>query len=367
MNISSRQLFWLIWTFDVGMSLLLTTAPTIQIAKQDAWISVSIAAMGGLAITWVALSINLSLPNKTLVEIAESLLGKWLGKLLILLYLVMWISVTGIILREFADFVHVALFDKTPLWVILVTFLGLMVYVVIHSGLEGIARISEMLGPIVVITIIVAILMSLGQLKFRLMLPIYEDTGWQKILQGSVPSLSFFCESIVVMMLVPFVRERERVKSRTLKAVFLASFFVAISALLNVFMWGPNLPGSMVYPSYEFTRFISMLEFIQNIDVIFVIVWMFSFFIKLTIYMFVSSYGVSQWIGIKQWKSVVWSISVVVFAIALFPSFIWIKTIYLKNFWIPYVLPINMVGIPILLWVINLVKQKASKMNSTGR
>lgn len=359
MKVSSRQLFWLMWMFDVGMALLLTIGPTIEAAKQDAWISVCIATLGGIAIAWVSVKIGLVHPDKSFVEIIEFLLGKWTGKLVMFLYLIVWVSVTGIILREFGDFVHVALFDRTPLWVILLTFECLMVYAVLHSGLEGIARMAELLGPIAVLALVVAILMSLGNVKYQFVLPVYVDSGLQNIIKGTLPTLSFVGESIVIMMLVVFVRDKENITSNTLKAVSLAGACILVAVVFNVFMFGPNLPSRMVYPSFEFTRFISMMEFIQNIDSIFVVIWLMSFFVKLSLYLFISSYGMSQWLGFTKYTHVVWFLSVVIFAIALFPSFTWVKTVYLNSIWIPYVLPINMVGIPILLWVIHFIKQRA--------
>lgn len=38
MTLSGRQVFWLMFTFELGDMYILTISPTIQDAKQDAWI-----------------------------------------------------------------------------------------------------------------------------------------------------------------------------------------------------------------------------------------------------------------------------------------------------------------------------------------
>ena len=61
MKISGRQIFWMMFTFEVGQSLLLVIPATIRTVKQDAWISILIAGVIGVALTfgnytWFALS-----------------------------------------------------------------------------------------------------------------------------------------------------------------------------------------------------------------------------------------------------------------------------------------------------------------------
>lgn len=52
MKISGRQIFWMMFTFEVGQSLLLVIPATIRTAKQDAWISLFIAGCVGIALTF---------------------------------------------------------------------------------------------------------------------------------------------------------------------------------------------------------------------------------------------------------------------------------------------------------------------------
>ena len=106
-------------------------------------------------------------------------------------------------------------------------------------------------------------------------------------------------------------------------------------------------------------RFVSVMEFIQNIDAVIVILWILSVFIKLSLYLFITSYGTAQWLGVKDWRKLIWFVSPIVFVLSLLPANIDVASVeYPAKFWRPYILPINMVGIPILLWIVAAIRQK---------
>ena len=86
MKISGRQIFWMMFTFEVGQSLLLVILATIRTAKQDAWISILIAGGIGVALTFLATTLGSLYPKQTLIEFSQTILGKWLGKLLLIPY-----------------------------------------------------------------------------------------------------------------------------------------------------------------------------------------------------------------------------------------------------------------------------------------
>lgn len=102
------------------------------------------------------------------------------------------------------------------------------------------------------------------------------------------------------------------------------------------------------------------MEFIQNMDIFVMAVWLVCIFVKLSIYMFITCYGVAQWIGkTRSWKKLTWAVAPVTFILTMLviklnpPS-----GLLLKAVWVRYVLPVNMIGIPLLLLVVSSVRRK---------
>lgn len=357
MKISGYQLFWLIFTMEFGMTAIFTVSQPVFLAKQDAWISLILAALICLFTTFVAVKLSLLYPDQTFIQYTQTILGKWLGKIILVPYFLIWISVTGIILREYADFVYIALFSSTPLWVIILIMLGAIVYVTSTGGLRSIGRSSEIIGPISAAGCILVTILSVNDWDWLRILPVYSNTGFLAIVKGSLIPASFLSESFMVVMLIAFMSKPQRAMISSLFGVAAASIAVLAMTLTLLMVFGPNLPAKFLYPLYSAVTYISVMEFIQNVDVLVVLLWITGIFIKLSLYFFITSYGTAQLFHIKKWKHTIWLIAPIVFVISLLPRNT-IDTMHYARFWLAVIFPVNLVGIPLLLWIIGTIRKK---------
>lgn len=358
MKISSLQILWILATFELGMSILLTASPSIMEAKQDAWISFLLAGAAVIFLTIVSSKLSLLYPNQTFIEFSQVILGKWLGKIIVIPYFIQWYSVIAIILRQASDFIEMIMFKKTPLLLILLFVLIPVVYVTYHGGIQGIARCSEIVGPFIFFAFGLVLLLGIVNIDASRVLPIYADSGWENILKGTLAPLAFLGESVILMMLTCFITDQKKAPSRAIMGVSMASFFLSLSVLASLMTFGPHLSAKMWYPFFEMIRYISIMEFIQNLEILIVVVWFLSVCIKLSVYLFITSYGTAQWLHIKNWKNVIWFVALTGIILAMSYKNIVVSSIdYPKNFWLPYVFPINFVGIPLLLYIVGTVKK----------
>lgn len=87
-KISTYQLLILTILFTIGTAILVIPSVMAATAKQDAWIAALVGVGAGLLLIWLYNTITILYPQMTLVEIMETLLGKWLGKSVALLFMV---------------------------------------------------------------------------------------------------------------------------------------------------------------------------------------------------------------------------------------------------------------------------------------
>lgn len=279
--------------------------------------------------------------------------------MIVLPYFVMWYSVIAVILRQSFDFLHMALFNKTPLFVLIFTMLIVMIYIVYKGGIESVGRFSEIFGPLIFLVILFTFILSVNDVHWVRILPVYADSGWKPILKGVLPPFAFLGESVMMMMLTGFMTEPRKGVSRSMWGVGIASFFVFIATIMVLMIFGPTIASRMWFPYFNMVRYISTMELIQNVDTFIVIIWVLSVFIKLSLYLFITSYGTAQWLGIKNWRKVVWGVALISMIGAMwFPNINVSSIDYPQKFWIAYVVPINMIGIPLLLWIIGGIRKK---------
>ena len=127
-------------------------------------------------------------------------------------------------LRGFLDFTITILMHKTPLWLLILTMLLLIIYVnYFGKKIEKNARCSEVFGLIVLLMLIRLFLLTITNLDHQHLLPIVSDFGFRPILNGMIPPLSFFGESVMIMMFVSFMDQPKNGNRRAIWGVFLLS------------------------------------------------------------------------------------------------------------------------------------------------
>ncbi|WP_214630323.1 GerAB/ArcD/ProY family transporter [Paenibacillus agaridevorans] len=357
MKISGLQLFWLIVNTITGLGILFTLSPAIAEAKQDAWISITLAGIIGLCMMILAVKVSLLYPKQTFIQYSQTILGKWLGKILVVPFFMMWYSVSGIILRNSTEFIYVALFNETPLIVLSIVMLILAIYVVYTGGLEGIARCSELIGPIIILMLLGTFILSLNQLDWQQLTPVYADSGWKSILKGATPLVAFYGDIILFVMVFYFLTDFRQIFTRSMWGMAVSSILTIIATAMIIMTFGPTIPSRMWFPFLSMTRFISVLGFIENVDIFVVIIWMFSVFIKLSLYLFVTIYGTAQWLNMKDWKKLIWIVVPIVFLYSLLPRNIAEVAVNFQQSLIPRALLVYACVFLLLLWIVGLIRQ----------
>jgi len=109
-------------------------------------------------------------------------------------------------------------------------------------------------------------------------------------------------------------------------------------------------------------RFISIMEFLQNIEIFVLVIWFLSVFIKLSTYLFITSYGIADFLHLKNRGKVVWITALVIIPISMyFPNIITASIEFPEKIYLPYIVPINMVGIPLILLIVGTIRKNRSK------
>lgn len=357
MFLSRWQFFCMMTALEVCMTIWLTISPAIQAAKQDAWISIIIGGMAGCVVALIMVTLSRLYPNLTWVQLTERLLGKWPGKVVVFLYFTAWYSVTAVIIRDTADFLQLVLFHQTPIYAIVIALLLLMLYMNLRGELSGIARFAEIVCPALLLVVLISLLLNIPNLMPELVRPIIAYTGPGPIMTGALEYASFLGETYFVLMLMPFLNKPERSGRDLMYVILTTTILVCMASLTVIMLFGPNYSGHLIYPFFQSVRFISIMHFIQNMDILVMYVWLFAVFLKLSMYMFICSYGTAQWLGHTQWKKLTWWFAAIVFLGSVLPQNIVIVLEYAQFFWASFVFPVLMVGFPMFLLLIGKIRK----------
>ncbi|MBT2760313.1 endospore germination permease [Paenibacillus sp. ISL-20] len=361
-KISNNQVFWI--TLSVmSMTLFSTQSLVIQTSKQDAWMSFLIGGAIACGITLLSRALSLLYPEQTLGEFSRTILGRFLGKVVVVPFLVAWILISSTLLRRFSDFFQMILFDRTPTSVLMLLMMAIVVMLVSTGGIESIGRCSQLLGPLILAIIVAVACLSYNNFEFEQILPVFTDSGVEALLRGSLAPVTVLGDTVFLLMVTKFMENpRQGTKSAVL-GVAVGSVISSMLTLMTLSIFGSGLSSKMLFPTFEMMRFVSLMEFIQNIEIFSSVVWFFSVFIKLSLYLFAASYGMSQWLGLKRWTLSIWAIAPMVYLIAWkLPQESLSDAQNQLELGIHYLIPIVLIGLPLMLWTIGIMRKRQSSL-----
>jgi spore germination protein KB len=350
-NISKSQLFWMIFISEIVLLTYFALGPALKQARQDIWISFMLAGGGAVIGSLLMAKVSLLYSNQTLVEYSQAILGKWLGKLVAFAYICFWFLITVFMLRATVDFINTNLLYNTPMIVLVGFEIMLMLYVNLAGGITSIGRCSEVIGPLLFIAAFLPLIPHANHMHINQILPVFtENTG--PTLNGALTAFCFVGETSMIMMASAFLKDSRKSTSSVLKAVGLGTLWGGLMSVAVIMIFGPESAADMYHPQFMFMKSISIMDFIQNFDLVITFFLQFGIMIKLAYHLFISSYGMSQWLNIRNWHGVTWGMAILLFFCVMLTSKLSYES-YLK----PWIFVVFNLGIPLLLWTVSRIRK----------
>ena len=284
-------------------------------AENSAWISLLIG--WGIGAVGMALFIRLAsrFPTKTLAEYFALVFGRWLGKLLSLSFSAYLIGLCILNTRVFAQTIAIPLLPETPISAILAVLVVLLVYES-HAGLRSIAQLGQMfIVPIALAAVLIVLgvvpLIDLGRLE-----PLFEP-GLGPVLSTALVASTYVGESIVILI-YPYQQVGALRASFIGMAIALALLLPVVVAVTGVF--GHERAVDLLFPTLSLARLISFGGFIEHAEVLFVILWLFSAFLKISVFFYAGSLALAQSLDIDDYRPLVNILATIVVFGAVLPD-----------------------------------------------
>jgi spore germination protein KB len=323
-QIGARQFSILVLLFTIGTAIIISPHLTTTYAKQDGWISAIVGTVMGISLIWVYSSLGKYFMKKTLVELIQVTLGKWIGSVFSLSFVAFLIVLASLVLMNIGYFISSWILVRTPIIAIEFMFVGLAI-IGARLGLEVLARATEVLLPFFMVLFIVFTLGLLPQIDFDNVKPVLEN-GFIPIWNSSVGFTIFtFGELVVFLMILPYVTKSfksplQEMRQSFLSGTLVGSIIIFILVLLSLLVLGPKASEFNTYPAYTLAKKIDLAGFFQRIEVIMASIWFISIFVKFTTLLLTASTGLGQIFMWKEHKFVIIPIGMLTVPLSLWLS-----------------------------------------------
>lgn len=299
-KISTRQVTLLL--FCLLTSFLYYSLPqmTISKIKQDAWLALLVTFVVDAALAVIFYVLGLRYPNQTMVQYSETILGPWLGKLIGLSFVLFFAGSLLLQLLVMSNFLYTALMPETPVIVFSLIILLVSAYAV-NAGLEVIARLSEIIGPIMLISLLVVFFLNLNRVELAKLFPMFQHSA-AEVFKASLLPVSLFGICIVMGMLMAYHNiPKENLKAKWI-AITMGTLLAILIYLQLVTVLGVNMSSIQRYPVYRLVKMIEIGDFFERIEPLMVIFWVGGSFIAVSILYYNSVLGLAQVLKMQRYQ-----------------------------------------------------------------
>lgn len=302
-RITTRQFIWMLLAIIASGSGGSVPRLLLETARQDGWLTVLIAWTMDVALALVYAHMGLRFPGETFVEYASSTLGPWLGKPVGLIFPLFFFLVGTMQLRAITDLMGTIFLHGTPQAVIALACLIAAAYAARH-GLEVTGRAAEVLGPVFLVSAATIVLMVSPQVRLEMLQPILEN-GLGPVLNRVPLALSFMAYCVVMGMFQAYHDMPRQAWLAKFSAVTVGATMISGIVILAVAVLGPDVAARSVYPDLQVARAISIADFLERLEVLWVLVSLGASIVALGVYLWAAALGIAQTFGLRKYKPLV--------------------------------------------------------------
>lgn len=356
-RLSTGQLTTIIAIAVMGTLVLSLPRTLAGGAENSAWISQLIGWAIGAAGMVLFVRLAERFPTKTLTEYSAIVFGRWFGKLASLSFSAYLIALSALYTRVFAQSIVISLLPETPISVVLAVFAVLLVYES-HAGLRSIAQLSQIfIIPIVLPALLIVLgvvpLVDLGRLQ-----PLGEP-GLVPIFTTALMSSTYAGESVVILMLYPYLTRKAGALRSGLLGLGIALLLLLPVVVAGIGVFGHERITDLLFPTLSLARLISFGGVIEHAEVLFVVLWLFSAFLKVSIFFYAGSVALAQSLDIDDYRPLVNILAIIVVFGSVLPDnvavILELRSLVDRFGWI------YQYGIALLVFVVALVLRKGDQ------
>lgn len=353
--INYRQLIYLLFLVILPTALLFLPSLLAEQAEQGAWASVLIATLFGLAVATSIFLLDKRFPDKNFIEINEILFGK-IGRIVGGLILTLTIIHTNsIIIREFSEFMRLAILPRSPIWIFVVIKLIIVIYAV-NSGLEVIARMADFITPIVLLFTFIFLIFILQDAYGINLLPIFGK-GFKGILKGSIVPSAWYSEIFLASFLLPYIKQKNKKLFTLFFSIILISVVLISTIMIVMAVIGVGMSARLTMPVFIASSLGTTL-FFEHLDILFVSIWILGASIKIIVFAYIGVICLGQTFNIKNEKPLILPLCLLmgILSVSLFNNQVEIVH-YLKNTF-PFHFVLIAFLLPVFLLSLSYIRRK---------
>lgn len=342
---TTRQIVLLSMLMEAGISGMHAPTQAADYAQQHAYWTCAMAAIVICLPIWAMLRLKRRFPDQDLLEAIVSS-HPVLGRMLLAMYLILFLILFARDLRIMTDLVEVTLLPLTPIVVISLILLLTLTFMA-KGGISTIVSMAEFTVPALIMTLLTMPLFFGGNIDFSAMRPyLHPDIGG--VVKGSWRMLGYMAD----LMILPFIISGRSYNARSAwLGHLIGTVFMIIVVLLEELVIGVPIMSRLFYPTYELGRQLQLTDFLDRFDLFVGALTVPTLLTKIGVDLYVASLAVKRMFAHTRGGLMVWPVGLLGY-VCSFMLFSNIVQIYNFSREWTAVMIVFFVVMPFVLWLL---------------
>jgi spore germination protein len=365
--ITHRQVTSIIASTLIGVGVLTLPRGASESLREAGWISTILGAVIAMVSIMIIAKLSLKFPRLSLVHYSQQILGSstknWVGKVfsfpVILIYAGFFAIANVATARTFGEVVVTSVLRETPLEVIIITML-LAALVLSWHEVEVMARVNEILLPLILLPVLLIALFSFQTARFENMLPIFP-VDWKTTALGALAASFAFQGYEVMTLFFGYVKDSSNMIRASLWGIGIPAFVYTMIVLSGILVFGSEELQKLMWPTLELVKTTEVPGLIlERLESAFLGVWVAAVFTTVgnlyyALVLMIRQYFRFQMVG-QRWT-----------AFLILPLLFWLSLVpqnVIELFkvlrWIGYAGMTVTLGVPLILLIIAMFRKPES-------
>lgn len=317
-KISIRQAVILFVMTVYSSALRLFPAYSAKMARRAGWLSPIFAVLWFICLVYIIQALFKNNKEANLADIIFKTLGRVLGTVLLILYLLWTLVLLGLYTRHFAERFLSSVLPNTPMPFFTVTMLAVIFYVV-RGGFVYLSRTAETLFLIFSVILALLFFMSLPNIEIINLFPV-THYDFLPVVKASFANISVWCLFTFLFFFGDKINNKEHIKRFGMKGALYLVIFTLMILIQTIGMYGYSVIERVSIPYIFVIKSISVLDTIEKIESVALATWLIADFITLSVVVYIAVSIIKSIFSLSDDKSLVSPVTIFAFIFSQYIS-----------------------------------------------
>lgn len=354
-KLTTREAISIICIISLCQLILNTPKIIINTCNTGSIINILYISLIALFVCIIISKLIKNFPSDDIIDISEKVGGNILKFIISIIFIIFFLLLILIALADFSYLLKCIYFQNAPLTFILLFFIIAALFANL-TGFNSIQKTSTILLPIIIYSFLIIFLKSIPDMNLDDFTPIL-GYSYKSTFQTGLLNLFFFDFLILYLFIMPLLKRKNDIKKIifTSFGINIISLIISILSLIAVFT--AHINSSNINSLYFLTRSIKLSTFIEQVDAIYIFIWILSLFAYISILLFLITHILNKLFHFKDYKQTSYSILSILIGLSLiFTDLSEIN--FLEETLFKYFSIIITFGISLLILILGNLKQK---------